>query len=113
MTKQQSVRILSETEESEESKPRNCYLWGYQPHFCIDVEIAAKALFAQLDETIVPDTFLVAINTEEGGRHPRAVVEPHDHEFKHDDFANVLQLALEYEKAVPGPSYGYPVGSKF
>lgn len=77
MAKQQSIRILSPLDDAEKDrKPRNFYIWGHQPHFAIDVKVTAESLFKKLDETIIPDTFVVAINTEKENGHPISVVEP-------------------------------------
>ncbi len=113
MAKQEMMRILSPLgDESASEPPRNVYLWGYQPHFAISAKVAAEALFGRLDEAILPDTFVVAIRDGEDSRCPAAVVEPEDHEFKPDDFSNVLKLTAELGKIEPGPNYAYPVGSK-
>ena len=77
MAKRQSIRILSPLDDAEQDrKPRNFYVWGYQPHFAIDVKVTAESLFRRLDERIIPDTFVVAINPEEENGHPISVVEP-------------------------------------
>jgi hypothetical protein len=113
MAKRQMTHILSTWgDEPKEQKPRNYYIWGFQPHFGIDVKVTAEQLFKQLDETIKPDTFIVAINSDENSEQPVAVVEPEDHEFQSDDFKRVLKLVAELEKVSPGPSFAYPVGSQ-
>lgn len=110
MGKRKSIRILSDP-DSQNDLPRNFYLWGYQPHFWISAKGAAEALFRPLDDAIVPDIFLVAINSEHDGNAPAVVIEPEDHQFQPSDFCETLKLAEQMERITPGPSYGYPAGS--
>ena len=110
MAKSESTIYLSPMAEGEEDKePKNFYLWEYQPHFVSSVETAARQLFRKLDDEIKPDVFLVDINAEKENNHPRAVVEPPDHEFKAADFERVLELADELENATSSPNYAYSV----
>lgn len=113
MAKQQMTRIYSSWgDDSQEAEPRNVYIWGHQPHFAIDVKVTAESLFRQLDDTIVPDTFIVAINSERQSQFPPAVVEPDDHDFQPGDFNGILDFVAQQERISPGPSHEYPVGSK-
>ncbi len=114
MAKQRSVRILTPWgDESRDKEPRNFYIWGFQLHFEIDVKLTARQLFKRLDEALLPDTFIVAVNSDERSEYPFAVVEPDDHEFKKEDFASVLKLAAEFGKISPGPELAYPADSKW
>lgn len=83
------------------------YVWGYQPHFAIDLKIAAERLFKQLDDRMVPDTVLIAVRTDENEKIPLVVVEPHDHTLQPDLFDNVLEQVESSFKADPGKSFGY------
>ena len=106
MSKSQEVRILAPTERGVE-KPRNYYLWVYQPHFQIAAKIAAEGVFKQLDDRFRPELLVVAINTASDDKRPAAVVEPEDADLSSPDFENAITLALENEKAIPGPSYAW------
>ncbi len=104
MAKNQMMQILSSFGgDAEDEKPLNVYLWGFQPHFASSVKHDAARLFKYLDEMIVPDVFVVAINTDDKSTDPKAIVEPHDHEFTAEDFKNVLPLVHQLEKTSPGP----------
>lgn len=77
----------------------NLFMWGYQQHFRISVELSAKALFSFLDKKFTPRVFLVGVLVEErNDRHP-ICLEPEDCGFKVESFANIESLAKELEKA--------------
>lgn len=107
MVKSESLVILSPCGRDEEKTPKNFYLWGYQPHFASTLKSVADQLFRKLDDSIVPDAFLVAINADKAEKHPKAVVEPPDHDFKAVDFERVLELTDEVSKATASVQYGY------
>lgn len=112
MPKQQSIHILAPAISSSE-EPRNYYLWSYQSNFWISAKLAAEGVFKRLDERLIPDVFLVAVNTEAESKHPKAVVEPEYHDFTASDFESVIDLTRESEKASPGPSYGWQADDRF
>lgn len=112
MAKSQMMEILSSRgDDPSNTKPRNYYIWGFQPHFETSVEMAAKSLFKKLDPEIRPNTFLVAINSGKPSDQPAAVVEPEDHGVQPDDFKSILKLVAELEVVAPGPAYCYEEGS--
>lgn len=108
----QTTRLLTIAEGASTEPPRNFYIWGYQPHFGICVKCAAERIFKKLDDSILPDTLIVAINLEEGSNLPTSVVEPEDHDLQAERFKDVLSLAAQLEKASPSPSLGYTGDSK-
>lgn len=111
MAKSTSVRFLSPASDEEEFEPRNVYLWSFQPHFGIEIKVAAEDLFKRLDVELSPDTFIVAVNLQDN-QMPKAIVEPEDHELSAKDFETALALAVETEKVAPGVSYAYSGDSK-
>lgn len=75
------------------------FMWGYQQHFRISVEVAAKSLFTLLDNRFTPRVFLVGVLADErNDRHP-ICLEPEDCGFDVKSFENVRNLAKELEKA--------------
>ncbi|MEZ6136986.1 MAG: diadenylate cyclase [Pirellulaceae bacterium] len=107
MAKSESIVILSPCVKDEDKAPKNFYLWGYQPHFASTMKSVANQLFSKLDDSIVPDAFLIAINADKAEKHPIAVVEPPDHDFEAVDFERVLDLADELSNAAAGVQYGF------
>lgn len=85
------------------------YIWGYQPHFAMEIRIAAERLFEQLDERLMPDAFLVAVRTDGKTETPAVVIEPNDHELQPEQFESLIELVKHSFKIAPGTQYMYPV----
>jgi len=78
------------------------FMWGYQPHFRIGQEVAAKRLFQILDSRFNPEIFLVGILTEERDDRFPACVEPEeDFWIKSEDFNKVPEVARSIIKTYP------------
>ena len=109
MARNESYIFLSPSSEDEEKEPKNFYLWGYQPHFASAIKTASRQLFRELDDSIVPVVFLVAVNADNVDKYPKVVVEPPEHDFNATDFERVLELADELDNATVGVQRCYPV----
>jgi hypothetical protein len=83
------------------------YIWKWQPHFAISVSSAAKRLFAALDKRLTPDTFLIAVNTDDTSENPRIVIEPNDHSCKPTLFEDLLEQVKHFENVSPGIDYAW------
>jgi hypothetical protein len=83
------------------------YIWKWQPHFAISVKGAAERLFAALDKRLTPDTFLIAVNTDDASEHPRIVIEPNDHSCKPKLFDGLLEQVKHFESVSPGMDYAW------
>lgn len=76
----------------------NLFMWGYQQHFQISVQVSAEDLFKLIDPRLKPTVFLLGILTEERiNRHP-ICIEPEDCGYSVKAFAEVKNLAQELEK---------------
>lgn len=84
------------------------YVWGFQPHFAIAVKGSAEHIFKRLDDRIIPDVFLIAINVDGDIRKPRVVIEPKDHDVKPGSLEGILDQVEHSLKNAPGPAYSYP-----
>lgn len=112
MPDSETMRILPPSKDESQQPPRNYYIWGFQPHFGIGVKLAAEGLFKRLDDSITPDTLIVAVNFEGDSEQPFAVIEPVDHELQPVNFKNIMSLVAELEKVTPSPSFSYPKDDK-
>jgi DNA integrity scanning protein DisA with diadenylate cyclase activity len=73
------------------------FMWGYQVHFRISAQVAAKGIFKRLDENLKPSVFLVGILFEElENRHP-ICVEPQDCGYDPEWFLEVKEQAKHLE----------------
>jgi len=77
----------------------NFFMWGYQQHFRVSVEVAAKDLFSLLDKKFTPKVFLVGVLVDERNDRHSICLEPENCGFKIESFANLESLAKELEKA--------------
>jgi len=113
MANEQIIRLLSHMgDESQQEPPRNFYIWGFQPHFGMSVKMTAEKLFEKLSGSIIPETFIVAVNFQEDSDKPIAVVEPEDNELQPENFKNVLSLVAQLAKVASGPFLAYQDASK-
>lgn len=77
------------------------FMWGYQQHFQISVQIQAAALFDKLDPEFVVQTFLVGlIKKDSTGMNP-VCLEPEDCGWMPEDFSSVRKDA-EHFLAIDG-----------
>jgi hypothetical protein len=77
------------------------FMWGYQTHYWISVNSAAEEIFKKLDESLIPNVFLVGI-LQEGieGKHA-ACVEPEECIHRPAIFKNAMYLSKTFEKSDP------------
>jgi len=70
------------------------FMWGYQPHYRVKCELAAKRVFESLDGRFDPEIFLVGILTEERkDRYPACVEPEEDFWVQSEDFNRVPEIA--------------------
>jgi hypothetical protein len=73
------------------------FMWGYQPHFRIHIELIAESVLKKLDERFQPEVFLVGILREEKQNRYPACVEPETESWiESEEFNNVLELAASF-----------------
>ena len=94
--------------DGEQDEPRNFYLWSFQQQLLSAMQGFLPSSFSNSLMTRLNQKFFLSqsIVTKES-EHPRAVVEPHLHEFKATDFERVLELAEELDNATSSPTYAY------
>lgn len=74
------------------------FMWGYQQHFKISIEVTAKSLFELVDKRLSPNVFLLGVLVDEQeNRHP-ICLEPEDCGFDAKCFSDISTLAKELEK---------------
>lgn len=74
------------------------FMWGYQQHFQISLQVTAEGLFNAIDQRLKPTVFLFGILTDKrDDRHP-ICIEPEDSGYSVKAFAEVNKLAEELEK---------------
>ncbi len=74
------------------------FMWGYQQHFQISVQVSAEGLFNAIDPRLKPTVFLFGILADKrDDRHP-ICIEPEDCGYSVKAFAEVNKLAEELEK---------------
>ena len=65
------------------------FMWGYQRHFQVSVQHAAKDLFRKIDPDLEPTTFLLGlVRAPAEDKHP-VCLEPEDCGWRPSDFASV------------------------
>lgn len=74
------------------------FMWGYQQHIRISLQVSAESLFNEIDKKLRPKIFLLGILTDtRDDRHP-ICIEPEDYGYSVNSFAEVNTLAQELEK---------------
>jgi len=74
------------------------FMWGYQQHIRISLQVSAESLFNEIDKKLRPKIFLLGILTDKrDDRHP-ICIEPEDYGYSVNAFAEVNSLAQELEK---------------
>jgi hypothetical protein len=74
------------------------FMWGFQQHFRISIEVTVKDLFKRIDKRLSPKVFLLGILVDEQkDRHP-ICLEPEDCGFDVKKFSDISSLAKELEK---------------
>ena len=74
------------------------FMWGYQQHFRISIEVTARALFERIDKRLSPRIFLLGVLVDKrDDRHP-ICLEPEECGFDVSDFSGLIALAEELEK---------------
>lgn len=80
----------------------NHFMWGYQQHFRIGQEIAAKSIFKLLDDHFEPEIFLVGILVDDlKGKYPACVEPETDFWIHSESFNSTLQIASDLYKFYP------------
>ncbi len=78
------------------------FMWGYQPHFRINRECAAKRLFQALERRFEPEVFLVGILDDATAQRFPACVEPEeDFWIQSEEFNSVPSWSAEILKGYP------------
>ncbi len=73
-------------------------MWGFQQHFQVSIDVAAKSLFTQIDSELRPSTFLIGVLVDErDDRHP-ICLEPEDCGYDEKAFSKLRVLASELEE---------------
>ncbi len=74
------------------------FMWGYQQHIHISLQVSAESLFNEIDKKLRPKIFLLGILTDKrDDRHP-ICIEPEDYGYSVNAFTEVNSLAQELEK---------------
>ncbi|QTE21095.1 DNA integrity scanning protein DisA nucleotide-binding domain protein [Polaribacter cellanae] len=74
------------------------FMWGYQKHAQISLQVSAESIFKKLDIELDPKIFFVGVLVEDReNRHP-ICIEPDDTDFYVSQFTDVKRLANELEK---------------
>jgi hypothetical protein len=73
------------------------FMWGYQPHFQIFTQTAAKGIFDKLDKALSPTTFLVGVLVEEREDRYPICIEPEDCGYDPEAFSDVQAQAAHLE----------------
>lgn len=74
------------------------FMWGYQRHVQVSLEVTAKSLFDEIDKELRPTVFLLGVLVEDrNDRHP-ICLEPDDCGFSVTSFKEIKQLAQQLEK---------------
>lgn len=80
------------------NKVINLFMWGFQQHFLISINVTAKSLFEQIDSELRPKAFLVGVLVDKrSDRHP-ICIEPEDCGYGVKAFSELESLAKELEK---------------
>lgn len=70
------------------------FMWGYQPHYRVHVEVQAKTVLKEVDPSLDPDVFLVGILPQATpGKYPACVEPEVDCWIESEAFDGVLDLA--------------------
>ena len=76
----------------------NLFMWGYQQHFQISIQVTAESLFNEIDKRLKPKTFLLGVLVDHRDeRHP-ICLEPEDCGYSVKPFQEITLLASELEK---------------
>lgn len=73
------------------------FIWGYQRHFQISLQLFAKRLFDKLDPRLNPHVFLVGILIKGVENRHKICLEPEDCGYNQEDFKTILELAQQLE----------------
>lgn len=74
------------------------FMWGYQQHFQISIQVTAEGLFNEIDKRLNPRTFLLGVLIDDrDDRHP-ICLEPEECGYSVESFKEVSSLANELEK---------------
>lgn len=74
------------------------FMWGYQRHAQISLEVSAEGLFNKLDKGLNPKVFFVGVLIEDReDRHP-ICIEPDDTAFNVNSFSDIKGLTEELLK---------------
>jgi hypothetical protein len=77
-------------------------MWGYQPHYCIHVQVSAESVLKRLDEGLRPEVFLVGILHEDREHRFPACVEPEkEHWIESEAFNGTAELAASIRETYP------------
>lgn len=75
----------------------NLFMWGYQRHIQISLQVSAESLFNEIDKRLKPKVFLLGILTDDRtDRHP-ICIEPEDSGYSVNAFKDVKSLAQQLE----------------
>ena len=90
-------------------------MWGYQPHFRVLQEAAAKRVFELLDDRFNPEIFLVGIlidNVKE--RYPACVEPENDFWIQSETFNSTLEIARNIGESYPEKKllHSYPLAQE-
>jgi hypothetical protein len=78
------------------------FMWGYQDHYVIHVQVSAESALKRLDEGLHPEVFLVGILHEEREHRYLACVEPEkEHWIESEAFNGVVELATSIRESYP------------
>lgn len=78
------------------------FMWGYQPHYRVHLQIQAESVLGQLDSALNPEVFLVGILPEPKAGKYSACVEPEDECWiESEAFDGVIELASTLRPGYP------------
>lgn len=77
------------------------FIWGYQRHFYVSAQTAAKAVFDIIDKRLQPKVFLIGVLQEQKPDSCQVCVEPEDCGYLPEHFEGVLERANHFNAIDP------------
>lgn len=88
-------------------KPIKLFMWGYQPHFRIQMEIRARSVIEIIAPTVKPKALLIGVRTPERGDGHPVCVEPEDEDWDPKIFFKCAARTEQIYKTHPDQSIFY------
>lgn len=75
----------------------NLFMWEYQQHFQISLQVSAESLFNEIDSKLKPEVFLIGILVDPKENQHLVCIEPEDCGYSVNSFTKIKTLAGELE----------------